>query len=63
MIQFIQEERMNLRKRAERQPEVVEQLKENVRDVMERPVLVPTTGIANWVLYYYCPHCSVPAGV
>ena len=50
---------MNLRKRAERQPEVVEQLKENVRDVMERPVLVPTTGIANWVLYYYCPHCSV----
>ncbi len=60
MFQFTDEERRELKKRAARQPEVVERLKENVREVLERPVLVPTEGIANWTLYYYCPKCSVP---
>ena len=59
MIQFTKEERKELKKRAARQPEVVARLKENVREVMERPVLVPKEGIANWTLYYYCPKCSV----
>ena len=59
MIQFTEEERKNLRRRAERQPEVVACLKESVREVMERPVRVPATGIANWTHYYYCPKCSV----
>ncbi|HJA93893.1 MAG TPA: heparinase II/III family protein [Candidatus Eisenbergiella merdipullorum] len=60
MFQFTKEDRLELRKRAARQPEVVARLKENVREVMEHPVMVPKEGIANWTLYYYCPKCSVP---
>ncbi len=59
MIQFTQEEREELKKRAQRQPKVVANLKKNVQEVMEREVKVPKTGIANWSLYYYCPVCSV----
>lgn len=59
MIQFTKEERVELEERAKRQPKVIQRRKENVQEVMERPVMVPKTGIANWTLYYYCPKCSV----
>lgn len=60
MIQFNEEELLRLRERGRRNPDAVRRLKEGVREVMEEPVLVPKTGIANWSLYYYCPDCSVP---
>ena len=59
MIQFTEEERKELKRRAERRPEVIGRLKEDVRDVMERPVTVPKEGIADWTMYFYCPKCSV----
>lgn len=59
MIQFTEQEILHLQEKAKKQPEVVEHLKQKVRDVFEGPVIVPKTGIANWILYYYCPKCSM----
>ena len=59
MIQFTKAQVTQLQKKGELWPEAISQLKEEVREVMEEPVLVPKTGIANWFLYYYCPKCSV----
>lgn len=59
MIQFTTQEITHLREKGKRQPEMINRLKDEVREIMEEPVLVPKTGIANWLLYYYCPECSV----
>lgn len=59
MIQFTQSEIRHLRERAEKKPEFLRYLKDMTCEIMEEPVLVPTSGIANWLLYYYCPQCSV----
>lgn len=59
MIQFTEREILHLQEKAKQQLEVVERLKEDVKEVMEGPMMVPKTGIANWALYYYCPKCSV----
>lgn len=59
MIQFTQEEILHLREKNEKKPEFMANLKETVREIMEEPILVPKTGIANWLHYYYCPKCSV----
>ncbi|MBE5986054.1 MAG: alginate lyase, partial [Paenibacillaceae bacterium] len=59
MIQFTKAQITQLQKKGELWPEAISQLKEEVREVMAEPVLVPKTGIANWFLYYYCPKCSV----
>lgn len=59
MIQFCSEEAEHLKEKGRREPWAVERLKQEVSQVMEEPILVPKTGIGNWVLYYYCPKCSV----
>ncbi|MGN0778253.1 MAG: heparinase II/III family protein [Aristaeellaceae bacterium] len=59
MIQLTLQQREELRKRAQDRPDLVASMKASVKTLMEEPVLVPTSGIANWTLYYYCPHCSV----
>ncbi len=59
MIQFTEQEIMHVRKKYHRQRSAITRIKEEVREVMAEPVLVPKTGIANWSLYYYCPVCSV----
>lgn len=59
MIQLTARQREELRERAQKRPDLVASMKESVRTLMEEPVHVPTSGIANWTLYYYCPQCSV----
>lgn len=59
MIQFTEEEVNHLRKKGDHCPEAVERIKRGISWIMEEPVQVPKTGIANWSLYYYCPKCSV----
>lgn len=59
MIQFTQSEISHLQKKAETNPKLFQYLKDMTREIMEEPMVVPTTGIANWLLYYYCPKCSV----
>lgn len=59
MLQFTEEEIFHLKKKAEVFPEALEQLKKDVKEVMEQSVLVPRTGIGNWSHYYFCPDCSV----
>ena len=59
MIQFTPKECLALREKAKSRPDIIEKLKAQTREIMERQVLVPQNGIANWKLYYYCPDCSV----
>lgn len=59
MLQFTEQEIQCLRKRAERNPEMLHRMKEEIQDVMGEELCVPKKGIANWSLYYYCPDCSV----
>lgn len=59
MIQFTIQEISKLREKGKQQPETVRRMKEEVKEIMTEPVLVPMTGTANWTLYYYCPNCSV----
>lgn len=59
MLQFTQAEIAHLREKARKQPAAVENMRQEVREEMEEPILVPKTGIGNWSLYYYCPKCSV----
>ncbi|MEG0566557.1 MAG: hypothetical protein RR590_10110, partial [Hungatella sp.] len=59
MYQFTIEEIDKLRKKAIKEPYIIEQLKEKAGAVWKEPILVPKTGIGNWELYYYCPKCSV----
>lgn len=59
MIQFTQSEISHLREKAKRKPQFLKRLRETVSEIMEEPILVPKEGIANWLLYYYCPKCSV----
>lgn len=59
MIQLTAKQREQLRERAKKRPDLVASMESSVRALMDEPVNVPRTGIANWTLYYYCPHCSV----
>lgn len=59
MIQFNRDEQEEIRYRGRRYPELLEKWKDDVRESVEGELLVPKTGIADWVLYYYCPDCSV----
>lgn len=59
MIQFTSAEVKHLQRKGRLQPWAVRRLLQSVDSVMEEPVLVPKTGIGNWLLYYYCPECSV----
>lgn len=54
MIQFTEQEIRHLREKFQRQRSAVNRMKEDVKEIMAEPVLVPKTGIANWSLYYYC---------
>lgn len=58
MIQFTERERGELRRKAAFWPEAVGKLKEETAEVMEREVMIPTEGIGNWSMYYFCPVCS-----
>jgi hypothetical protein len=60
MFQFTQQEIEKLRKRTAVTPEVLDELEKLTSDILNEPVLVPKTGIANWYMYYFCPDCSVP---
>lgn len=59
MIQLTTTQREELCARAAARPELVQSMRESVQTLMDEPVLVPTSGVANWGLYYYCPKCSV----
>ncbi len=59
MFQFNQQEVENLRRRAKENPEIVEELRSLADPILNTPVTVPTTGIANWVMYFFCPDCSI----
>lgn len=59
MIQLTGAQRNELRARAKKRPDLVASMKKSVQALMDEPVLVPSSGIANWTLYYYCPTCSV----
>lgn len=59
MIQFTEKEILHIREKAAIFPKVLEQLKEDVKEVLAGSVLVPKTGIGNWYHYYFCPDCSV----
>jgi hypothetical protein len=59
MIQFTEQEIRHLREKYQSQRSAINRIKEDVKDTMTEPVVVPKTGIANWSLYYYCPDCSV----
>ncbi len=59
MIQFTKEDVILLRQKAQLFPDTIKKLKESVDTVFKGEIIVPKTGIANWRLYYYCPHCSV----
>ena len=57
MIQFTQKEIEHLRKKKNECPQAILRLEEEVKDILEEPLLIPKTGIGNWSLYYYCPDC------
>ena len=59
MIQFTEQEILHLQEKGKRQPQAIWNLKKATKEIMADPIRVPTTGIANWTLYYYCPNCSV----
>lgn len=59
MIQFNEAELETLKKRRQQFPQTIQKLKREVTEVLETPVMVPRSGIANWTLYYYCPDCSL----
>lgn len=59
MIQFDEKEQEEIRYRGRRYPRFIKKLKDSVYESMEGKPMVPKTGIADWVLYYYCPDCSV----
>ncbi len=59
MFQFTAQQLDHLREKVAREPHWLEPLKAQCAAVLDRPLLVPTEGVANWNLYYYCPHCSV----
>ena len=58
MIQFTESEREAFRRKAAFWPEAVKKLKDATAEVMERELLIPTEGIGNWSMYYFCPSCS-----
>lgn len=59
MIQLTQVQRQTLRERVAKHPELVAAMKQRIQRYLDEPVNVPSSGIANWTLYYYCPECSV----
>lgn len=59
MIQFTQQELINLREKGRKHPQMIAKIKEEVKEMMVQSAKVPRQGIANWSLYYYCPNCSV----
>lgn len=59
MIQFTSEEVEKLREKSSAYPLTIEKLKHEVEEVFQGEIIVPKTGIANWILYYYCPDCSI----
>lgn len=59
MIQFTREEVEKLKKKSSRYGETIQKLRDDVKEVFEGKTQVPKTGIGNWVLYFYCPDCSV----
>ncbi|MDO4329212.1 MAG: heparinase II/III family protein [Lachnospiraceae bacterium] len=60
MFQFTERETESLRKRAAQVPDILKELTRLTKEILQEPVLVPHTGIANWYMYYFCPDCSVP---
>ncbi len=59
MFQFNKEEIERIRNRGRKRPELIQSLKDSVKEAYENDPIVPETGIANWSHYYYCPDCSV----
>jgi len=59
MIQFTQQELINLGEKGRKHPQMIAKIKEVVKEMMVQSAKVPRQGIANWSLYYYCPNCSV----
>lgn len=59
MIQFSKKEIEQYRKRIQNNPALVRHLQEEVKAVFTSRIQVPEKGIGNWILYYYCPDCSV----
>jgi hypothetical protein len=59
MFQFTGEQRRQLRAKSQKEPYIINSLKEMCKEVYDTEILLPKEGIANWGLYYYCPKCSV----
>ena len=59
MIQFTQDEMIKLRKKANKNKEIIDWLINENKDVFENKLTIPTIGIGTWNLYYFCPEHSV----
>ncbi len=59
MIQFSHDEIQTFRERVTADDAIIGWLHAQNQAVIERPILVPATGIATWNLYYFCPDHSV----
>lgn len=59
MKQFSTHELATLRQRAQRWPIWLEELITDNATVLNHPLKVPTSGIATWNHYYYCPDHGV----
>lgn len=59
MKQFTTQQLIALRDRAARQPLVIEHLLAENAVVLDTPLQVPTTAVATWNLYYFCPDHGV----
>lgn len=59
MKQFTAQQLTQIRQRIQQQPEMIDWLKGENQVVLDSATLVPTTGIATWNLYYFCPDHGV----
>ncbi len=59
MIQFIKQEIDGFIEKANKDPLIIDKLLRKNQEVLNNDLIIPTTGIATWGLYYYCPDHSV----
>ncbi len=60
MLQFTAQEVASFQKKAQAGDPIIPWLVEKTKLIRENPLQIPTEGVANWSLYYYCADCSVP---
>lgn len=59
MIQFKKEEIHQYIEKAKEDKNIIKELIRKNKDILSNDLIIPTTGIATWGLYYYCPDHSV----